>query len=200
MLEKETITPEYEEMKKEYEMKLNDNKLRIEINNDIIKFILLIGISYNKYIKEYKYEEIIKELVLDYKDINEIYEYLIRSEYEIKKEEKKIIINKNKEIKLEEKILKNEEIIKIIINEIKEMKEKNNKENERINELIKRNEENEKKIRILENKYDELKEIVYELDDNIKYKDEINLIYVTEKEDDYNIFGEIFVKNNKDNI
>ena len=82
------------------------------------------------------------------------------------------------------------------------MKEKNNKENERINELIKRNEEKEIKIKILENKYNELKEIVYELDDNIKdkYKDEINLIYVTEKENDYNIFGEQFVKNNEDNI
>ena len=31
----------------------------------------------------------------------------------MKKEEKKIIINKNKEIKLEEKLLKSEEIIKI---------------------------------------------------------------------------------------
>ena len=50
----------------------------------------------------------------------------------------KIIINKKKEIKLDEKILKNEEIIKILINEINEMKEKNKKENERINELIKR--------------------------------------------------------------
>ena len=98
MDEQETITPEYEEMKKEYEKKINDDKLRIEINNDKIKIILLIGISYNKYIKEYKYEEIIKELVLDYKNIKEVYEYLIKSEYEIKKEEKKIIINKNKEI------------------------------------------------------------------------------------------------------
>ena len=183
MDEQETIEPEYEAIKKEYEKKINDDKLRIEINNDKIKFILLIGISYNKYIKEYKYEEIIKELVLDYKNIKEVYEYLINSEYEIKKEEKKIIINKNKEIKLEEKKLKNEEIIKIIINEIKEMKEKNNKENERINELIKKNEEKEKKIKILENKCDELKEIAYEFDDNIKdkYKDEINLIYITEK-------------------
>ena len=58
------------------------------------------------------------------------------------------------------------------------------------------NEEKEKKINILENKYNNLKEIVYELDDNIKdkYKDEINLIYYTEKEDNYNIFGEEFVK------
>ena len=88
MDEVETITPEYEEMKEEYEMKINDDILRIEMNNDKIKFILIIGISYKKYIKEYKYEEIIKELVLDYKDIKEVYEYLIKSEYEIKKKRK----------------------------------------------------------------------------------------------------------------
>ena len=92
----ETIEPEYEEIKKEYEIKINDDKLRIEINDNEIIFILIIGISHYKYIKEYKYEEIIKELLLDYKDIKEVYEYLIKSEYEIKKEEKKIIINKNK--------------------------------------------------------------------------------------------------------
>ena len=37
-------------------MKINDNRLRIEINNNKIKFILIIGLSYYKYIKEYKYE------------------------------------------------------------------------------------------------------------------------------------------------
>ena len=77
----------------------------------------MIGISNYKYIKKYKYEELKKVLILDYKDIKEVYEYLIKSEYEIKKEEKKIIINKNKEIELEEKKLKNEEIIKILIDE-----------------------------------------------------------------------------------
>ena len=145
MEEQETIEPEYEEIKKEYEMKINEDKLRIEINNNEIKFILMIGISNYKYEKKYKYEEIRKELILDYKDIKEVYEYLIKSEYEIKKDEKKIIINKNKEIELEEKKLKNEEIIKILIDEIKEMKDNSNK---RINELIKMNEKKRK-----ENKY-----------------------------------------------
>ena len=134
MTEEETITPEYEEIKKEYEIKINDDKLRIEINNDEIIFILIIGISNYKYIKNYRYEEIKKELKLEYKNIKEIYEYLIKSEYEIKKEEKKIIINKNKEIKLEEKKLKNKEIINILINEINEIKDNNNKI---LNELIK---------------------------------------------------------------
>ena len=145
MEEQEIIEPEYEEIKEEYEIKINGNKLRIEINNNKIIFILIIGISYYKYIKEYKYKEIIKELVLDYKDMKEVYKYLIKSEYEIEIEEKKIIINKKKEIKIDEKILKNEEIIKILINEIKEMKDKNKKENEKINELIKRMNKKKKK-------------------------------------------------------
>ena len=61
---------------------------------------------------------------------------------------------------------------------------------------------NKKKIKILENKYNEIKEKIDELEDNKKdkYKDEINLIYVTERENEYNIFGEEFVKNNKGNI
>ena len=198
MVEQETINPEYEEIKNKYEIKINDNILRIEINNNKIIFILIIGISYYKYIKEYKYEEIIKELeILNYNDIKEVYEYLIKSEYEIKKEEKAIIINKNTKIKLEEKIIKSEEMIRILINEVNEVKKNNN--NEKINVLIKMNEEKESKIKIIENEYNELKEIVYELDDNIKgkYRDEINLIYVAKKEDEYNIFGKEFVKNNK---
>ena len=64
------------------------------------------------------------------------------------------------------------------------------------------NEEKENKMNILENKYNELKELLYKLDDNIKdkYKNEINIIYRTEKEGEYNIFGEEFVENNKNNI
>ena len=46
-------------------------------------------------------------------------------------------------------------MIKILINEINDMKEKNNKS---LNELMKMNKEKEKKINILENKYIELKE------------------------------------------
>ena len=51
----------------------------------------MIGLSYYKYIKEYKYEEIKKELNIKV-NIEKIYEYLIRSEYKIIKEEKKMII------------------------------------------------------------------------------------------------------------
>ena len=88
-----------ERIKSEYKIKINDNKLRIEMINDEIIFILLIDLSY-KYIKKYKYNEIINELNLkENKDIKELYLYLIKSEYKIIDEEKKIIINNNKEIK-----------------------------------------------------------------------------------------------------
>ena len=62
-MDEEIITPEYELINKEYEIKINDNKIRIEINNDEIIIILIIGISYYKYIKKYKYEEIIKDQI-----------------------------------------------------------------------------------------------------------------------------------------
>ena len=192
----ETIENEYIDIKEEYEIKIDDNKLKIEINNDEIIFILIVGISYYKYIKKFKYDEIVKELVLyEYNDIEEIYKYLIKSEYKIMDEDKKIIIN-NKEIKLNEKLLKDNELIKLLIEEVKEIKDK------KINEFIRENEEKENKIKRIENKYNELKELVYEIDDNIKdkYKDKINLIYETEVGGKYNIFGEEFVKNNKNNI
>ena len=193
MEDQETITPEYEEFKKEYEIKINDNKIRIETNNDEIIFILTIGISFYKYIKKYKYNEIIKKLnLLECKDIKEVYEYLINSEYKIIKEEKKLILNKNKEIRLDEKMIKNDEMIKILIEEIKKIKNEKKKENEEINELKKINEEKENKIKNLENKYNELKEKINKLDANKKDKarDEINLKYVTKEEGICNIFGE----------
>ena len=119
-MDKQEIESETIDINEEYEIIIDDNKLRIEINNnDEIIFILMIGISYYKYTKKYKYNEIVKELKLfKYKDIKEIYNYLIKSEYKIIKEEKKIIIN-NKEITLYEKKLTNEELIKILIEEIK---------------------------------------------------------------------------------
>ena len=99
-------------------------------------------------------------------------------------------------------MIKKKEMIKILIEEIKEIKEENKEEKEKVKELIKLNEEKEKEIKILGNNYNNLKEILYELDDNIKgkYRDEINLKYITEEEGYYNIFGEKFVEINKDNI
>ena len=45
-----------------------------------------------------------------------------------------------------------------------------------------------------------MKELIYDIDDNIKDKKEINLKYVTEEEGIYKIFGELFVKRNENNI
>ena len=53
MEKEEYTTPNSEEIKKEFEININENKLRIEINNDEIVFVLLIGISYYKYIKKF---------------------------------------------------------------------------------------------------------------------------------------------------
>ena len=119
MSDKNKIEPEYIEKKKEIVKTINDNKIKIVLNEDEIRFIIMIGISYYKYVREYKYEDIRKELNI--KDIENIYEYLIKSEYEIIEEDKKLIINK-KEIKLEEKELTDNEMIKVLIEEIKEIK------------------------------------------------------------------------------
>ena len=78
--------------------------------------MLVVVLRHIGYIKRYKYEEIIKLLELEYnQDINEVYKFLINCEYKIKKEEKILIINNNKEIQLNQKLLKNEEVIMILI-------------------------------------------------------------------------------------
>ena len=59
MEDQETIEPKYEEINKEYEIKIKDNKFRIEINDDKIIFILKIEVSYYKYIKRYRIKIII---------------------------------------------------------------------------------------------------------------------------------------------
>ena len=156
----ETIMPEIERrIYKKYELRLNDNLLIIERDNDEITFTLFIGISLYKYIKKYKYNEIIDELnLLQYKNIGHLYEYLITTEYKIKTEEKEIIINNNKKIKLNEVRLKNEEIIEILINEINYFKEKNQQQYGKIDELMKKNEEKKNKINILEKITNQLNE------------------------------------------
>ena len=152
MEEIETIEPEYLEIKKEYEIKVDDNKIRIEMDNNEIIFTLFIDLSFNKYIKRFKIDEFRKKYKISEKDIKEIYNYLINCEYEINEKEKKLIINDEKEIKLEEEIrLTNEEMIKELILEIKNIKKEKN----------------------------ELENQVYELDNIVnkdKYKNEINLI------------------------
>ena len=81
MEEQETIQPEYEEMKM-HEIKIENDKLRIEINNNIIIFTLFKELSFYKYTKKYEYNEIKKELDFNtFKDIQEIYNHLINAEY-----------------------------------------------------------------------------------------------------------------------
>jgi hypothetical protein len=181
MEEPETIEPEYLDIKKEYEIKIDDNKIRIEMNNNEIIFSLFIYLSYNKYIKRFKYDEFIKIYKISKeKDINKIYNDIINYKYEINEKEKKIIINNEKEIKLEENIkLTNEEMIKELIIEIKNIKKE--------------------KI-VLENKVYELENKVDELENKVYYKDEINLIYNTNEEGEYRIFGDKFVEINNNNI
>jgi hypothetical protein len=43
-----------------FEIKSNNNNLRIEINNDKLIFLLTTDISYYKYMKEYYYDEIVE--------------------------------------------------------------------------------------------------------------------------------------------
>ena len=47
MEEPETIEPEYLDIKKEYEIKVDDNKIRIEMNNNEIIYTLVIDLSFN---------------------------------------------------------------------------------------------------------------------------------------------------------
>ena len=127
MDEPETIEPQYIGIKKEYEIKVNDNKIKIEMNNNEIIFSLIIDLSFNKYIKRFKYDEFRKKFeISEEKNIKELYNDIINYEYEINEKEKKIIFEifrEKKEIKLEEEIrLTNEEIIKELIYEIKNMK------------------------------------------------------------------------------
>ena len=177
MEEPKTIEPEYLKIKKEHEIRIDDNKIRIEMNNNEIIFTLIIDLSFNKYIKRYKHESFKEEFEISKeKSMENIYDDLINYEYEINEKEKKLIINDEKEIKLEEEIrLTNEEMIKELILEIKNMKKEKN----------------------------ELEKQVYELDNIVnkdKYKNEINLIYNTKEEGECQIFGDEFVKKNNNNI
>jgi chromosome segregation ATPase len=184
-----------------YESITDDNNLRIIMNNDEIIFFVVLGLPSFNYIKTYKYNEIIKELnIPECKDIEEVFDYLMKSGYTIIEEEKKLIINNNKEIQLKEINMEYGELIKVLMDEIKELKDQNDQLNEKINEIIKKNKDREIKINKLEKKYNELNKKINELEENKKDKEKINLIYRVKEEGTYNIFGKDFVEKNKDNI
>ena len=200
-LEKEIIY-----YKKEYELYENNKKYKfiIELNNGDILFTLeiLSEISCYNYINKYEYKNFIKELNLSIEinneNLNKLFDYfdlvLTKNDYKIINENKikKLIINDKELILLKENLLDNHDIIKILINEINDLKESNSK-------LIKLNEEKDNKIQNLESEYKSLKE---DLNNIFKYNDllmrkELTLVYQCENESIQNIFGEKFVSDNK---
>ena len=46
MSDQDTIEPEYTEKKKEFIKQIDDNKIKILLNKDEIKFIIIIGLSF----------------------------------------------------------------------------------------------------------------------------------------------------------
>ena len=64
MDESENIKPGKVEIKEEHEIKIDDNKIRIEMNNNEIIFSLTIDLSFNKYIKKFKHDEFRKKFVI----------------------------------------------------------------------------------------------------------------------------------------
>ena len=48
MEEPETIEPETIEIKKEHEIRIDDNKIKIEMDNNEIIFTLIVDLSFNK--------------------------------------------------------------------------------------------------------------------------------------------------------
>ena len=100
MDEPETITPEYEEIKEEQEIKIDDNKIKIEMNNNEIIYSLIIDLSFNKYIKRFKHDEIRKLLNMPEEiDLKLMFNILINIPYEINEKEKKLIFGNENEIK-----------------------------------------------------------------------------------------------------
>ena len=153
--------------KKEYELAYEDKiyKFEFEVNNNEIKFILtkLSEISYYNYIRKYNYDEIINDLNLskDFDNIEKIFEYLDIKGCEIFDDikNKKLVINNKETIILYENENKNEDIIKILIDEINKIKKI-------CNELKNMNEDKENQIKEIKNKLLNLNGInlKYELD------------------------------------
>ena len=174
----ETIEPE-QYFEKEYVID-EIYTLIIERNGDIIKYTL----KNKNIITDYYYfttglydDEIIRSL-----DNN-----IVNKECKIKdKGNEKILKISNKELLFNKKVLKDNEKFKLLYNEI-------NKQKNEIDNLKQLNKN-------LEEKYNDLMEIL-KVNGLIKIpKNEINLIYQTKKEGEERIFGNIFVENNKNNI
>ena len=159
---------------KEYELKLDNDiyLLKMELHsNDLIIFNLrqMNNLSFNCYYEKYEYDNLLNLLLLNhefYDNISKIYKFCDKTITKnkvklIKIKEKKIVIILKNIVDLEEVECKlnlieikmtNEEMIKILFNEIKEIKLKgipNNNTNINDNNIIKKYEELETKINLL---------------------------------------------------
>ena len=174
-------------------------------NGEILFTLELLSEIYcYNYINKVLYNSFVKDLDLSLEinvNVNKIFEYLdliiTKNDYKLinNNKNKRLLINNKELLSLKENLLYNHDIIKILIDEIKIIKESNNK-------LVKLNEEKDNKIEKLESKYKSLKE---DLNDIIKNNDliirnEINLINESECDSTEQIFGDQFVSQNKNSI
>ena len=173
-----------------------------KINFRLRKKEKMILIEYNK---EYEYEDMIKELLLDKEYYNEIdkiyklYENLIeKGKVSIMKIEgiMKLIIkkeNKNEEIELKENIINNNEMIRMIYEEMREMEKRNDEKVKRVEEKMeKMRKDMEKRIEnIIEERNREKEEMRKKIDEikeeNKKMKEKLEQIE-KEKEEKRKIF------------
>ena len=168
---------------KEYEIEMNEQKyiLILEKYKDIINFRLrkkekMILIEYNK---EYEYEEMIKELLLDkeyYNEIDKIYnlydDLMEKGKVSLMKIEgiMKLIIkkeNNNEEIELKENIINNNEMIRMIYEEMREMEKRNDEKVKRVEEKMEkmRKEMEERIENIIEERNREKEEMRKKIDE-----------------------------------
>ena len=193
----ETPSPELLINSKNYEIKLDNDtySLLMEIySNDKLYFKLRKSnnIQLYQYIKEYKYNEILNLLLLHKKHYENLSKIFIFFDKAINNKKVKLVYNENKkvmilklkrtldleefesDIELNETKIQNEEIFKLLIEEINRLK--NNKGNndinkyiKEINNLTKKNNENELYIKTLE---DKIKKLENKLDNYNNYIDE----------------------------
>ena len=198
---------------KEYELNLDQDtySLKIEvISNETILYYLrqINNISFTYYYNEYNYETLVKELVLPaqhYDNIEKIFKF-----YDTAIEKKKVVLNYDKEknqmilllnitvffddieskLCLEPNQITNEQMIKILFNEIRELKAKKFLQ---VNEPNKPKEENNNNIinndaiNKLEEKNKQMETKINELiNENKKIKEDLNkcLKYIEEKIDE----------------
>ena len=163
-----------------YELQLREDfyTLLLELYKNVLCFKLSPNnVSLNCYIKEYRYKDILKILSLQKTNCEDLYEIFIFFDKEIKDKKINLSENKNKKImilklkkfsdyqefecniELDKSKLPNEEIIKLLIDEINLLKKDKKESKELINMLIEKNKQNEERIKNLENKIGKYEEL-----------------------------------------